>query len=106
MKINITKTVEITECVDVDFPVYFCDSGGTDYSGYEIYGKIEENGYTAIKESECFNGSKSFELCIEPFHASKYSCYLTKECASTEVEYLAAKDRLVEALRHNAEVRG
>ena len=94
MKINITKKVEVSETIDVDFPFYYKHC----FDGVVICGKIEENKNSSIMIQED-DQSISFELEVNYEHASKVSCYFSKEYKGTEKDYLMAKHELLAKIK-------
>jgi hypothetical protein len=100
MKFEITRMVEHKETVEVDLPFYYKHDLMLDEADVVIYGKVEEKQCTTIKISHRYsNLSNEFELSIENRPASAYGCYITDEYKSNEVEFLAAKTKLLAAVR-------
>mgnify|MGYP001283798686 FL=1 len=96
MEITLIKQIPQEVIVEVELPYYFKHDLSDDYSESIIYGKIEEELYTTIHETESWDGRKSYEIEKEE-HVSiarrGLSSYFEDEHKSNKKEYEAVKER-------------
>jgi hypothetical protein len=97
MKIQITKTHETVEEVDISFPYYY-EYELAAVRSCDIYGKIDEKEHTQIRFDEHWQHIANVEFTIYETKWSDCSCYLKEEYKSTEAEFLAAKAKAMEIL--------
>lgn len=98
MKLEITRTIQQKETISIEFPYYYKYDPLLDEVDWVTYGKIEENLHTSIQvRNDYRHNSPSFEFEIEDTPAARLSDWMTDEYASTEAEFLAAKEMLLKA---------
>jgi len=100
MKLEITKTVDQTETIEIEFPYYYKHDLMCDDVDSVIYGKIELERHTAIQlRYDYRSGERSFELEVEQRPAETLGCYMTDKHKGGEVEYIDAKAKLLAAAK-------
>ena len=96
MEITIVKQIAQIETIEVELPYFYKHDLESDYGESIIYGKIEEELYTTIHETESWDGRKSYEIEKEE-HVSiarrGLSSYFEDEHKSNKKEYEAVKER-------------
>lgn len=100
MKLEVTRTTQQKETIEIEFPYYYKHNLMLDESDSIIYGKIEEKKCTSIQISYSYRDHEtSFKLEIQtgPCVLSDNNCYMTDKYKSTEAEYLEAKTKLLAA---------
>lgn len=99
MKLEITRKIEHTETIDIEFPYYYKNDLMPDDSSSIIYGKIEEMRHTSICiRHHDLRNEDSYEIEIKEEHASNFSCYMVEKYKICESEYLAAKKTALAAI--------
>jgi hypothetical protein len=98
MKIQITKTHETVEEVEVSLPYYYKDEHWhLDWESV-AYGRIDEKIHTKIEFDGHWHHIEKAEVTNYKPNWNECSCYLKEEYKSTEAEFLAAKGRAMEIL--------
>ena len=96
MKIKLIKLIPQEAIIEVELPYYFKHDLSDDYSESIIYGKIEEELYTTIHETESYDGRKSYEIEKERLVSIArrgLSSYFDDEHQSSREEFEAVKAR-------------
>jgi hypothetical protein len=105
MLLEIKKSIEVKEEVEVQLPFYYKSSYWADYPNpsSETFGRVTETSVTTIEIQEGQgNDSKKFIIESEPLEGMKdisyeISSYLEPRYAATEAEFL---DALEQAKKH------
>lgn len=100
MKLEITKSVQTKEIIEIEFPYYFKHDLMFDESNCIIYGKIEEEKCTKITIHDKFRDySHEYELEIEEVSAARFACYMVEKHKSCESEFIEAKNKMLAAIQ-------
>lgn len=102
MKIEITKSINQTEKVEVELPYYYSYDADSDY--VTVHGKIEEQSCTSILHNKSYTrDEETFEVKLLKFHSIKYSglsSYFNEDYQSNKEEYEEAKQNLINFLQN------
>ena len=99
MKIQVTKTHETVEEVDISFPYYYKHQREDLAWECIIYGRIDEKIHTQVEIIGAWRGYiAQAETTICETSWDDCSRYLNEEYESTEEEYLEAKAKAIEIL--------
>lgn len=99
MKIEITKSVDVKETIDIEWPYYCVSDHCGDYDTHMIYRKIMKSFVYTIIEKIGFhyyvaNPEERINYEIEREERDRgHDCYFASEYKSTKEEYDAAKSR-------------
>ena len=99
MKLQITRTFERKETIDVELPYYYKQDLMLDEVDSVIYGKIDEDCTTTIQITYNYRGKVRFELEINAVPADYFSCYMIGEYKSNKGEYLEANAKMLAAVQ-------
>lgn len=103
MKIEITKSVQTKEIIDIELPYYFKHDLMLDNSNCIAYGKIEESKCTTITLHEYYeDNSIEYELEIKKVHPAQFGCYggyMIEKHKSCESDFIKAKDEMLAAIQ-------
>ena len=98
MKIEIIRNVQKIETIEVELPYYYEQNLSGECDEEIIYGKIEENVHTCIKEHiDYYTGESCYTLEMGKY-STDLSSYFQPKYASTKEEYESVKKRCVEFL--------